>query len=286
MKVLIIYFSQTGGTEKIAEMVQRGILKSGNNCEIARIKNVNMKRLKAFDLIGIGTPTFFYREPVNVKNFIQKIDIMNGKHCFILSTHGSIIGNTLYYMKEELSERGFLVIGSFDSYSSTSLQFYPKIMHTANHPDEIELEEAEKFGEKICDISSRIKKGESELIPEFELIDTTWWANDSKKATPESLRNFSPKLKINLDKCTKCLACQENCPVNAINVEANPPEIQNEGCIFCWFCEKLCPVGAIEADWSLMKKIVKPNLKKYIEILKQAEREGKFRPYVDYEKIY
>ncbi len=189
-------------------------------------------------------------------------------------------------MKEDLLKRGLLVIGSFDTYASSSLQFYPTPMHTAYHPDEIELEEAKNFGKNICDISLRIQKGEVDLIPKFELIEDTWWAKNSKMATPEFFRKFSPKLEINVDKCTKCLQCQENCPGDAINIEASPPEIQNEGCIFCWFCEKSCPVGAIEADWSPMKEFSKSNLKKYIEILKQAEREGKFRPYVDYEKMY
>ncbi|MFC1669364.1 DUF362 domain-containing protein [Spirochaetota bacterium] len=90
---------------------------------------------------------------------------------------------------------------------------------------------------------------------------------------------------MNNNKCTMCLQCQNACPVNAINIEANPSEIQNEGCIYCWYCEKLCPDNAIEADWTMMTEGAKKNLAKYIEILKEAEREGKFRPQIDYEKI-
>ena len=98
LKVLIIYFSQSGSTEKIAKMIQNGIIKSGNDCDLEKIKNVNLKSLEDYDLIGIGTPTFFYREPVNVKLFISRLGNLNGKHCFIFATHGSIIGNTFYYM--------------------------------------------------------------------------------------------------------------------------------------------------------------------------------------------
>ncbi|MFX0138547.1 MAG: DUF362 domain-containing protein [Candidatus Hodarchaeota archaeon] len=96
---------------------------------------------------------------------------------------------------------------------------------------------------------------------------------------------MTPKFKINIEKCTKCLTCQDNCPVDAIDVEADPPEIQKEKCIFCWFCEKLCPEEAIEADWSSARKLFKGNLRRYIKELKKAEEQGKFRPYVDYEKI-
>jgi flavodoxin/ferredoxin len=284
VKVLIIYFSQTGATEKIARMIREGILRDGNECEIIRIEEAITKDLNHFDIVGFGCPTFFYREPVNVKNFIEGIERQDGKHCFIFCTHGSIMGNTLFHLDDELSRRGFVVIGSFDSYSDSSIQFYPKIMHTAGHPDEIELQEAIKFGEGMGSRSMRIRNGELKK-PRFELIEDTWWARSSRRLTLENLREFSPVFKIDVDRCTRCLECQKNCPADAIDIEAHPPVIQKEGCIFCWLCEKLCPAGAIEADWSKARESSKSNLKKYIEILREAEKAGKFRPHVDYEKI-
>lgn len=285
LNVLIIFFSQTGGTEIIAKKIKQGILNSGNTCEIIKMKGANSKDLSKYDLIGIGAPTFYYREPVNVRNFIKAIDKIDGKHSFLFCTHGSIIGNTFYYMSEELTKKGYMVIGSFDSYSDSWLQYYPKVMHTANHPDDIEIEEAIKFGENICDISNQVQNRESTLIPKFKLIEDIWWANDSKAITLESLKRLYPEFKVDTDKCTKCLTCQENCPVDAINIEADPPEVQNKGCIYCLYCEKSCPEGAIEADWELTKKLTQGNLKKYVKALKESELQGKFRPYVDYESI-
>ena len=285
MKALIIYFSQTGNTKVIANNIQAGILNSGNECDITSIKDVDISMLNNYNIIGFGTPTFFYREPANVQRFIEKMNMMEGKHCFLFCTHGSIIGNTLYYLNDGLRKKGLQVIGTFDTYSESSIQFYPEIMHTAGHPDEIELNDAFEFGKTICEISSRIQEGESGLVPKFELISNTWWAEHSKRLTPDVLRTISPEFTVNFDKCTKCFVCQENCPVDAIDLEASPPVIQKEGCISCWYCEKSCPEGAIEADWSQMKKKSRENLLKYIEALKEAEKAGKFRPYVDYEKI-
>ncbi|MFX0080624.1 MAG: EFR1 family ferrodoxin [Candidatus Hodarchaeota archaeon] len=285
MNVLLIYFSQTGGTEKIAFKIQEGILNSDNNCDIIEMKKAENINLNKYDLIGIGTPTFYYREPINVKNFIQKMQKGDDMNCFIFCTHGSVIGNTFYYMKEELSKNEYLVIGNFDSYSASSLQFYPEIMHTIKHPDETELQEALDFGRSICNVSLRVKNGEIDLIPKFNLIEDTWWAKQSKTLTLDILRRIFPKFEINEDICTKCLTCQENCPTNAIDVEANPPEIQKETCIFCGYCQKACPEEAIETDWKLMRVGSKGNLKLYVQELKKAEEQGIFRPYVDYEKI-
>jgi len=285
MNILLIFFSQTGGTERIAYKIQEGILNSDNNCDIIEMKKAENSYLNNYDLIGIGTPTFYYREPINVKNFIQKMKKVGGKHCFIFCTHGSVIGNTFYYMEEELSKNGYLVIDNLDSYSASSIQFYPEIMHTIKHPDEIELEEALNFGKNICDVSLRVKNGETDLIPKFNLIEDTWWAKQSKSLTLDVLRRIFPKFEINTDTCTKCLTCQENCPTDAIDIETEPPEIQKESCIFCGYCEKTCPEGAIETDWKLMRAGSKGNLKMYMQELKKAEEQGKFRPYVDYEKI-
>lgn len=285
MNFLIIYFSQTGGTERIAQKIKQGILNQGNSCDIIGIKEAKSKDLGKYDIIGIGTPTFYYREPVNVRNFILAMEKVDGKHCILFCTHGSIIGNTFYYMNEELANRGYIVIGTFDSYSESSIQFYPKIMHTQNHPDEKEIEEAIEFGEKIYDISLRIQKGEKNLIPTFKLVDDTWWFKQANMLTLDVLRQMYPVFKIDMSKCTQCLTCQNNCPGNTINIESDPPEVQMEGCIYCLYCEKTCPKGAIIADWGQMIRMSRGNLKLYVEALKEAENQGKFRPYVDYEKI-
>lgn len=285
MKVLIIYFSQTGNTEKLAKNIEKGILNSGHTCDITKIKNANINSLDNYDLIGIGTPTFFYREPKNIMYFLQSLKETKGQHCFLFCSHASIIGNTFYYMNKELSEKGFITIGTFDSYGDASLQFYPKPFHTYGHPDEIELNEAIEFGQKICETSKKIQNGESSLIPKFNLISDTWWSAQSRTLTLQLLRYISPEFKINQEKCTQCLVCQNNCPVDAIDIESSSPQIQKEGCIFCWYCEKACPEGAIETSWYLMRKESKENLPRYIEALKKAEKQGKFRPHVDYKNI-
>jgi len=95
LDVLIIYFSQTGGTEKIAKTILQGIINSGNKCEIVKIKSANIKNLDNFDLIGIGTPTFFYREPRNVSQFIN-----HSHHIFRRISHST--------QREVIVNKGFV----------------------------------------------------------------------------------------------------------------------------------------------------------------------------------
>jgi flavodoxin/NAD-dependent dihydropyrimidine dehydrogenase PreA subunit len=285
MKVLIICFSQTGNTEKIAASIGQGINQAGNSCDFVDIKKADIARIREYDLVGLGTPTFFYREPINVRSFLQKLGSPTAPHWFLFCTHGSQIGNTFFYMANALSEKGAKVVGTYDCYAASSLQFYPQPMHTHGHPDTIDIEQAVAFGSSIGAISQRIKNGDEKLVPTIERIDHTWWAEQSSVLTPELFRAVSPPLCIDTATCTKCLLCQEECPVDAIDIEAEPPQIQKANCIYCWYCEKRCPVRAIRADWSSFAKNARSNLAKYVEILQKAEAEGKFRPYLDYKKI-
>jgi flavodoxin/ferredoxin len=285
MNVCISCFSQTGNTQRIAGHIQSGILDEGHGCHIVSMKRANPKDFARYDLIGIGTPTFYYREPLNVSDFIQRMDDGKNRHCFLFCTHGSIIGNTFYYMQEALTGKGWQVIDAFDVYADSSLQFYPKIMHTAGHPDAAEFNAAIAFGKNICGKSLGVKNGTMDPIPLFTRVENTWWAKDSEMLAPDYLRQFFPKFAIDENRCTQCGVCVENCPVDAIDLNLEPPEIQKQGCIFCLYCEKSCPEGAIVADWDFVTRAIRGNLKKYADVLKQAQQQGKFNPHVDYEKI-
>ena len=71
MKSIIIYFSQTGNTRKIARSIHSGMKELVEQCDIARIQDVKREDLTRYDLIGLGGPVWHRREPVNVLNFIE-----------------------------------------------------------------------------------------------------------------------------------------------------------------------------------------------------------------------
>lgn len=65
--------------------------------------------------------------------------------------------------------------------------------------------------------------------------------------TAEYLDQFTPKLSIDMEKCTQCYTCEKNCPVQGIDIKADPPRIQTQ-CIYCWRCVNICPTLAISAN--------------------------------------
>jgi flavodoxin len=56
MKSIVVYFSQTGNTRRIALAIWEGIKEAGAQCDLARIQDVKTGDLAVYDLIRPGEP--------------------------------------------------------------------------------------------------------------------------------------------------------------------------------------------------------------------------------------
>jgi flavodoxin len=166
MKSIVVYFSQTGNTKKIAQDIYAGLAEVAGKCDIARIQDVKNEDLLPYDLIGIGSPVWHRREPANVLSFIEySMKSLEGKHAFIFCTHGLYPGHFIGRVVAALTLEGLKVIGWKNWYASVWLPEHPKPYFTDGHPDEIDLEEAREFGREIAERSRRVVSGENHLIP-------------------------------------------------------------------------------------------------------------------------
>jgi len=165
MKGIVIYYSQTGNTKKIAQAIHVGIKQVIQACDIASLKEISKRDLIEYNLIGIGAPTWRRRAPANVEAFIEGMSPSEGKHGFAFSTHGALPGDFMKYILPAMTRKGLTVIGFNDWYGSVFHPYLPKPYFTDGHPDEIDLKEAEDFGREMGDRSQRIFGGETQLIP-------------------------------------------------------------------------------------------------------------------------
>ena len=165
IKSIVIYYSQTGNTKKIAQAIHAGISQLGEQCDIARLRDVDPRNLAGYDLIGLGSPVIHARELPNVTYFINFMKSVDGKHAFAFCTHGATPGYYLARVVPALIQRGLTVIGWKDWFCSAYHPVIPKPYFTDGHPDAIDLREAEDFGREMVDRSRRISLGETDLIP-------------------------------------------------------------------------------------------------------------------------
>jgi len=284
MKVLIVCFSQTGNTRKVAEKIRDGIIKEIGSCDLVSLRDADVNGLAGYDLVGLGTPVFYYKEPFNVRDFMEGLPELNGKQWFVFCSHGSVMGQTLISMKECLEKKGIKVIGSHHTYSDGTIPFYPYPTVTTGHPDDREFEEAFEFGSSIVKCSRAVSRGDMSCVEDPKPVPEEWIAPEAEMLNLDFMKQVMPRLSINTDTCAECGDCVDACPVDGIDIEADPPRIQ-EPCIYCWNCAKICPTCSIEADWSGLVSMAPQNYDRYIKSLKEAEARGEFRWLVDPESM-
>ena len=272
---LILCFSQTGNTRKIAARIQEGIQEKADACEIRDLRDVDPAELPGYDLVGLGCPVFYFKEPFHVSDFIRGLPDAGGRHWFVFCTHGSVMGRTLVSMSEGLKRRGARVVGHHHCYADAWLPFYPYPTLTTGHPDPQEEEEARAFGRTVVERSRRIAAGEALDIPEPDPPPPEF-EGDADMLTRPFMDQVMPRLSVNRDTCITCHTCEKFCPVDGIDVEADPPRIQDP-CIYCWGCLNVCPSLAIEGDLSQLVAMAPDNYARYRKALDEAAARGEFR---------
>ena len=276
MKSIVIHFSQTGNTEKVAKAIQSGIESVTGQCDIVKLRDADLGSLAKYDLIGLGCPTFSFKEPRNVTLFIKRMAKapVLGRHCFAFATHGGHPGNVLTSMASKLERVGLKVIGGFNCDGHLYLPFYTTPWFTDGHPDDIDLKLAADFGAKMVRNSEKLSKGEDVPIPKFKWLRGPLYGRIAAMA-----QQVYPELIFIREKCVypKCRLCVEHCPAGGINLSVDPV-VYRKGCIGCLVCEHICPTGAIEYAEGWMESLWKfatelQRTSRYVEWYQKAETE-------------
>ncbi|HJX03181.1 MAG TPA: flavodoxin family protein, partial [Dehalococcoidia bacterium] len=118
MKSIIVYYSMSGNTRKIAHAVHKGMSPLVDRCDIVAIRGANgvpgmrIGHLLEYDLIGIGTPVWRGTITPNILDFINTIpsrelqfvynncyekefSALEKQRCFFFMTHGKWPGSAV-----------------------------------------------------------------------------------------------------------------------------------------------------------------------------------------------
>lgn len=71
-KVLVLYYSRTGNTEKMAKMIAEGVKNKGVSVNLKRVEEFNIDSLPQYDGYIIGSPNYFGTVASEVKKFIDE----------------------------------------------------------------------------------------------------------------------------------------------------------------------------------------------------------------------
>ena len=79
LKALIIYFTRTGTTRKMAESIAEGLQKETISVDILTPEKVEVKKMVDYDLIVIGSPTYYGTMAAEIKKLIDESICLHGR---------------------------------------------------------------------------------------------------------------------------------------------------------------------------------------------------------------
>jgi flavodoxin/NAD-dependent dihydropyrimidine dehydrogenase PreA subunit len=250
-RAIIVTFSQTGNTRRVAEAVARGLRAKGLAVDLADLLSADPAATADYDLVGIGAPVFYYKEPANVRAFIDRLPDGRRKAAFTFITHGGNPVNTLRRMQKRLARRGHVVLNSF---SCTGYDTYPMFFRTFRewgHPSADDLAAAQDFGERLANECRWFRDEQRFATPKYRFVGGKYFVL-SLLCNGGMMKRMFPALKVREDLCTRCGTCARTCPTGAITLSPYPKI--DEKCLWCYQCERICPEQALDADWSPLRK--------------------------------
>jgi len=226
VKITIICHSSTGNTRLCAEAMAAELGRLGHECvtiDVRRLGRGEMPDdLKTADLVGVATPTYFFRPPVNLTEYLQSIPPLEPKPGFVLNTCSAVRSNTVKTIAKLLQRRNVFMIGRLTIHAEEAYPLFRFgfFKYNEGKPHEKDLEKVRRFARRIDERAKKIQSDESErrralrkrlyvnLPTPFHLIALV--------STRKNQLRAMLRKKVIADRCTSCGVCVEACPTHSI----------------------------------------------------------------------
>lgn len=73
-RILVLYYSRTGNTEKMAKAVVEGA-KAIQGTDVELTYHINPEALESFDALVVGVPTYHHDMAIGIKNFFEEVAV-------------------------------------------------------------------------------------------------------------------------------------------------------------------------------------------------------------------
>ena len=228
-----IYFSPTGGTGKVADILARGLFPNWQAIDLC--EPTTPKELTNEDVCLISVPSYGGRVPTLNLERLRSIQ-GNGAKAILVCVYGNREwDDTLTELQDTLEELGFVCAAAVAAVAEHSIfrQF------AAGRPDEADAAELTAFAGKIQEKLTAGTFGPLEL------------AGSHGPYKPFGGAAFKPLVS---DACDGCGTCAQSCPANAIDPK-HPNTTNLEACIGCMRCISLCPKQARGLDPQVVETV-------------------------------
>ena len=233
---MILYFSGTGNSKYVAQRSADALGDTLFNMN-DRIKARDSSPIETGERIVFVTPTYAWRIPRIVQDWLLKTDLIGAKRAWFVMTCGSEIGNANKY-NQALCETKHL------AYMGTAEIVMPEnyiAMFNAPQPDEARkiVANAEPGIERAI---AAIQADRHFASPRSNLYDRFM----SSAVNPLFYPLFVKANAFTVSSaCIGCGQCVRRCPANNITLHDGKP-VWGKDCTHCMACICYCPAEAIE----------------------------------------
>lgn len=253
-QALVTWYSQTGHTRRIANLIHHTWQKAGLSVDGAEYREIDKGSLEKYDLIAIGTPVQYMDVPVNLQQWVRAMPNLRQIPVASFVTyggHGDGQHNTACNLLQSMAEKGGVPIGiglfsNMSTFAPTwSFGNSKRILAFKDRPNKTTYDRARSFANNLLNTppSSRPYKinrkfGMDSLMRMFPQISGT--------------KIMITEHYIDKSICIECGTCLKKCPTSAISLEEGT--VNSNVCIACLGCINNCPVQAMQMNF-LGKKV-------------------------------
>jgi ferredoxin/flavodoxin len=243
-KACVLWYSQTGHTERYGKLIARCWEKEGLAVTAGSLKQADRSTLADYDLIAIGTPVHYLDVPQNVQDWLAGLPPIDGTGVAAYTSfggNGDGQHNAAVSILEALTNRGGIPLG-MDTFGNMSA--YPPTWSMGNEARTLKFRDKPdqatyaRVRALAADVLGRYARGqgiEAQSEPSFMGLFKGGISRWIAKVT-------IGKHEIDTKLCIRCGTCVSRCPVGAIDLAI--PRVDTERCILCFGCLNNCPTGA------------------------------------------
>ncbi len=241
MKYLILYYSGSGNTQRVAQILSAQLRNNGAKVTMKFIKK-GLKIQPDFDRIIVGSPVYAYSPPRTVMEILSAINLPFVP-VYMFFTKGLILGNADVKLANLLKSKGLKIIGKTDFLLADSLFILSAQKGSLLHyiyllPNKLSAKKLSKFSAKVLQAFDRNEVAEIRnkwYVAFTDCVAKAFW----KKEKEWQSEMFAD------EKCDLCGACVGLCPRDNIEIRESHV-IFGDDCDFCMRCLHRCPKEAIQ----------------------------------------
>ena len=233
---MILYFSGTGNSKYVAKRIADALGDEIVNLN-DRIKASNISPVETGERLNIVTPTYAWRIPRIVRDWLLKTELRGAKRAWFVMTCGSEIGNADKYNRDLCAEKNLTCMGT------------AQIVMPENYIAMFSAPQADEACKIVAKAEPSIERAIAAIQSNQPFAPTRNNLYDRFMSGPVNPIFYKFCVKADAftvsDTCIGCGQCAKRCPMNNVTLKDGKP-VWGKNCTHCMACICYCPKEAIE----------------------------------------